>query len=36
MPNLGDTATHPASRKRMAALRMIGDDTLRSAALPQE
>jgi Zn-dependent protease with chaperone function len=31
MPNLGDTPTHPASRKRLAALRMIGNDETRSA-----
>ncbi|MFM2067841.1 MAG: hypothetical protein RLZZ584_2750 [Pseudomonadota bacterium] len=36
MPNMGDTPTHPASRKRLAALRMIGDDSVRSAALPQD
>jgi Zn-dependent protease with chaperone function len=33
MPNVGDTATHPASRKRMAALRAIGDEPVRSAAV---
>ena len=31
MPNMGDTPTHPASRKRLAALRMIGNDETRSA-----
>lgn len=31
MPDLGDTPTHPASRKRLAALRMIGNDETRSA-----
>jgi Zn-dependent protease with chaperone function len=34
MPNMGDTPTHPASRKRLAALRMIGTEDIRSAALP--
>jgi Zn-dependent protease with chaperone function len=34
MPNLGDTPTHPASRKRMAALRMIGDEANVTAAAP--
>lgn len=31
MPNMGDTPTHPASRKRLAALRQIGSDETRSA-----
>ncbi len=31
MPNMGDTPTHPASRKRLAALRLIGNDETRSA-----
>jgi Zn-dependent protease with chaperone function len=33
MPNMGDTPTHPASRKRMAALRLIGNDESLSAAV---
>jgi Zn-dependent protease with chaperone function len=35
MPNMGDTPTHPASRKRLAALRLIGSEAVRSAALPE-
>jgi Zn-dependent protease with chaperone function len=33
VPNLGDSSTHPATRKRMAQLRMIGDAESRSAGL---
>jgi Zn-dependent protease with chaperone function len=33
VPGMGDTPTHPATRKRYARLRMLGENELRSAAL---
>ncbi|MEY8876947.1 MAG: M48 family metalloprotease [Leptothrix sp. (in: b-proteobacteria)] len=33
MPNLGDSSTHPASRKRLARLQIMGDGEVRSAAV---
>ncbi|MGY0196730.1 M48 family metalloprotease [Leptothrix sp. BB-4] len=33
VPGMGDTPTHPATRKRYARLRMLGENDLRSAAL---
>lgn len=33
VPNVGDTSTHPATRKRLAHLRTIGDAESRSAGL---
>ncbi|RZS53309.1 M48 family metalloprotease [Sphaerotilus mobilis] len=33
VPNLGDTPTHPSTRKRYARLRLVGENEPRSAAL---
>lgn len=35
VPNLGDTPTHPSTRKRYARLRLVGENEPRSAALVQ-